>query len=67
MSKDKTQTALFDMDLLKVAKVPHTPAPPPEVLCHHLACCVKAKRVFCVCIVSFECPVHGSRCYGTHD
>lgn len=30
-------------------------------------CCAKAVRVFCVCIVSTNCPDHGSRCRGSHD
>ena len=30
-------------------------------------CCPKAEIVPCVCWVSYKCPVHGQRCYGTHD
>lgn len=31
------------------------------------ACCVFAKKVFCVCEASFECPLHGRKCVGSHD
>lgn len=33
----------------------------------HEACCVYAERRFCVCRISFTCPLHGSTCIGTHD
>ena len=41
--------------------------------CHHVAelkryaCCDKATARMCVCYFSTECPVHGTRCVGTHD
>lgn len=31
------------------------------------ACCSLAKTRFCVCDASFECPVHGITCHGSHD
>jgi hypothetical protein len=31
------------------------------------ACCPYAKKVFCVCEIRFECPLHGSKCIGSHD
>ena len=31
------------------------------------ACCPLAKRVSCVCIASFECPLHRGTCVGSHD
>lgn|SRR5574343_61768 len=34
---------------------------------HPKACCGYAKFRNCVCEVSFECPLHGTRCVGTHD
>lgn len=33
----------------------------------HRACCVYAQKVFCVCEASFECPLHGHMCIGSHD
>jgi hypothetical protein len=30
-------------------------------------CCPKADVVPCVCEVSFRCPDHGGRCFGSHD
>lgn len=30
-------------------------------------CCKLARKVSCVCRESIKCPVHGSRCFGTHD
>jgi hypothetical protein len=30
-------------------------------------CCPDAKRVFCVCRVSCDCPRHGVVCAGSHD
>jgi hypothetical protein len=30
-------------------------------------CCEKARRVSCVCRISWSCPVHGSWCVGSHD
>jgi hypothetical protein len=30
-------------------------------------CCPDAKRVFCVCRISVECPRHGLVCAGSHD
>jgi hypothetical protein len=32
-----------------------------------LACCPKARRVHCVCEVSFLCPEHGGQCHGSHE
>jgi hypothetical protein len=32
-----------------------------------MACCRKARRRFCVCFASFDCPVHGKTCIGSHD
>jgi len=31
------------------------------------ACCDKAVRVRCVCEASWDCPVHGQWCWGSHD
>lgn len=31
------------------------------------ACCILAERRSCVCIESFNCPIHGVSCYGSHD
>ncbi len=30
-------------------------------------CCLKAEVVPCMCEVSFTCPDHGGRCFGSHD
>ncbi len=30
-------------------------------------CCPDAKRVFCVCRISVDCPRHGLVCAGSHD
>lgn len=30
-------------------------------------CCNRAIQVWCVCIVSSMCDVHGIRCHGSHD
>lgn len=30
-------------------------------------CCELAERVFCVCLRSYRCPVHGQRCVGSHE
>lgn len=34
---------------------------------HHLDCCPLARNVFCVCSHSYDCPLHGRRCFGSHD
>ena len=31
------------------------------------ACCPLATIHPCVCIISFVCPLHGSKCHGSHD
>lgn len=31
------------------------------------ACCEKAQIVFCMCLCSTKCEVHGHRCNGSHD
>jgi hypothetical protein len=31
------------------------------------ACCQWARSVFCVCVISYMCPRHGTKCYGSHD
>jgi hypothetical protein len=31
------------------------------------ACCGLAEPRNCVCVASFECPLHGTRCTGSHD
>lgn len=31
------------------------------------ACCSLAERRNCVCVASFECPIHGNSCVGSHD
>lgn len=31
------------------------------------ACCVYATIRPCVCLISFQCPLHHSMCIGTHD
>lgn len=31
------------------------------------ACCSLAKPRNCVCVASFECPLHGDRCVGSHE
>lgn len=31
------------------------------------ACCPLATPRQCVCMASFECPIHGNTCVGTHD
>jgi len=31
------------------------------------ACCPKARKKECVCLLSIECSMHGKRCIGTHD
>lgn len=35
-------------------------------LCYS-ACCDKAERSNCVCIICFKCEEHGSHCYGSHE
>jgi hypothetical protein len=30
-------------------------------------CCALAQRQNCVCSLSWECPIHGSQCIGSHD
>lgn len=35
--------------------------------CHSLACCPLAVKIPCVCIASFNCALHGSKCHGSHD
>jgi len=30
-------------------------------------CCAKAFPVFCVCRISFQCDIHGSKCVGSHE
>lgn len=30
-------------------------------------CCPLAEKQDCVCVISWTCPVHGSRCIGSHD
>ena len=32
-----------------------------------MACCPLAERRNCVCVASFECPIHGNMCVGSHD
>ena len=32
-----------------------------------MACCSLAERRQCVCVASFECPIHGNMCIGSHD
>lgn len=34
---------------------------------NRVACCELARQVHCVCDIKTECPIHGSRCFGTHD
>lgn len=34
---------------------------------HSLACCPLAKIRSCGCAVSFDCPLHGAQCHGSHD
>lgn len=34
---------------------------------HKLACCPLAKPRGCVCFASFNCPLHGQQCHGSHD
>ncbi len=31
------------------------------------ACCPLATPRQCVCVASFECPIHGNTCVGSHD
>lgn len=31
------------------------------------ACCCYAVKQACVCIESSTCPLHGTKCYGSHD
>lgn len=31
------------------------------------SCCPLASSQPCVCSASFNCPIHGSMCYGSHD
>ena len=31
------------------------------------ACCPLAVHTDCVCIESLKCPIHGPKCYGSHD
>jgi hypothetical protein len=33
----------------------------------NLYCCPLATGRNCVCVCSFECPIHGVRCIGSHD
>ena len=35
--------------------------------CHALACCPLAVRRSCVCTASFDCPLHGHICHGSHN
>lgn len=30
-------------------------------------CCPLAEHRFCVCTISWDCPLHGTQCVGTHD
>ena len=30
-------------------------------------CCEQAVRKHCVCQISWQCPVHGGWCVGSHD
>ena len=34
---------------------------------HSRACCPLAEVKYCVCDISFACPLHGTACHGTHD
>lgn len=31
------------------------------------ACCSKARQRWCMCLIAFDCEIHGSRCIGSHD
>lgn len=42
-------------------------APGPVLGTSYTPCCRWARRVHCVCSVSYLCPTHGSKCHGTHD
>jgi hypothetical protein len=49
-------------------------APPDAAYCElqriiewQMTCCGCGRRVFCVCRICIECPVHGRTCVGTHD
>lgn len=45
---------------------PQPPAPPPVERDQTGRCCGAAKTVRCVCVRSWECPVHGGHCIGGH-
>lgn len=39
----------------------------PENKLSDRACCPLAEHTPCVCIESFQCPLHGNSCHGSHD
>jgi len=34
---------------------------------HPSVCCPLAEEVPCVCMISYVCDIHGSKCIGSHD
>lgn len=33
-----------------------------------MSCCSIGKKVYCVCVACYSCPIHGRRqCHGSHD
>lgn len=35
--------------------------------CDPRVCCPLASKVNCVCMFSYSCPIHGKRCFGSHE
>jgi hypothetical protein len=62
-----TVTARDPIKLLEYAKLLREGWENGKRRISHQACCILAERTECVCIESFSCPIHGTRCRGTHD
>lgn len=56
-----------DQDLLAKCRLVLDAHKAKKTKVDRLACCPLATFRNCVCNVSFNCPVHGQKCVGTHD
>lgn len=62
----KTQEE-YDADFLRKANMIIETLSSGKAKIDSRACCPLATIRGCVCMISFDCEIHGQRCIGTHD
>lgn len=65
--KTKEDQDRVDAEVIQKCKLIHETAREGKKKIDRQACCILAELRGCVCYISFSCPLHGTKCVGSHD